>query len=184
MSALISCISLEKIRARSVLRAGNIHNGRIRDRLAVAVDNSPCNTRSVCADYYFQERLGKNWETRIGHIPPVEMDRFCDVIGQIIGSGHNQQLVIASGHVLQFKSSVTVHIGTCRKVHRASLYKFGTLLLDRDEGHAQLCPIEFLARISAEFSPHLSTGLWLKSQRLDVTINDFDRLPQADPPSR
>src|SRR5881275_650517 len=138
MSALISSVSLKKIRARSVLSAGNIHNGGIRDRLAIAVNNLPCNTRSVCAYYYVKVRLGKNRETRIGHIPPVEMDRFCDVIGQIIGSGHNQQLVIASGHVLQFKSSVTVQIGTCRKFHRAFPYKFATLLLDRDEGHGQL----------------------------------------------
>src|SRR2546430_5524691 len=75
MSALISSVSLKKIRARSVLSAGNIHNGGIRDRLAVAVNNLPCNTRSVCAYYYVQVRLGKNRETRIGHIPPVEIDR-------------------------------------------------------------------------------------------------------------
>src|SRR5260370_22711554 len=68
MAGRIGGVALVKIRARSVLGAGNIHNGGIRDGLAVGVNNLSRNTRPVCPYYYVQVGLGQNWETGIGHI--------------------------------------------------------------------------------------------------------------------
>src|SRR5438034_7667492 len=56
---------------------------------------------------------------------------------------------------------------------------FRTVFLSRDQGHGQLRPIEFLARIQAELPANLPTSLWLKSQSLHRGIADFDRITQA-----
>src|SRR5437016_8971080 len=179
MAAVIGGISLVKIRAHSVLRARNIHNCGIRDWLAVAVNNCPRNTRSVSADHNVQPWLGTDRKTRIRYIPTLKIDRFCEVIAQIIGFGPNHELVIASRYILQFEGSVSVHTGNCGNVHPSFPRHFRTVFLSRDQGHGQLRPIEFLARIQAELPANLPTSLWLKSQSLHRGIADFDRITQA-----
>lgn len=49
---LVGSISLIKIRPVPVLRARNIQNRGMRDRLALAVYDCPFNCCPICADYY------------------------------------------------------------------------------------------------------------------------------------
>src|SRR5207244_10779900 len=116
MAAVIGGISLVKIRAHSVLRARNIHNCGIRDWQDVAVNNCPRNTRSVSADHNVQPWLGTDRKTRIRYIPTLKIDRFCEVIAQIIVFGPNNYLVIVSWYFLQLEGYVSVITGNCEYV--------------------------------------------------------------------